>query len=79
MNLLIDRFEKTPKGIYASIAVSSIIFGIAHISNIISGVSIKSSFIQAVGTMVLGGSTFRYLLKNKKYMGSCYSSCFYGF
>lgn len=54
LNLLIDRFEKTTKGIYASIAVSSIIFGLAHISNIISGVSIKSSLIQAVGAMVLG-------------------------
>lgn len=54
LNLLIDKFHKTEKGIYASIAVSSIIFGIAHITNIFSGVSIKGAVVQAVGAAVLG-------------------------
>ena len=54
LNLLIDKFDKTPKGIYTSIAVSSIIFGVAHISNVFSGASFKSSFIQAVGAIALG-------------------------
>ncbi|WP_102400738.1 CPBP family intramembrane glutamic endopeptidase [Haloimpatiens massiliensis] len=54
LNLLIDKFNKTPKGIYASIAISSVIFGAAHMTNIFSGVSIKSSFIQAVGATVIG-------------------------
>ncbi|WP_434304940.1 lysostaphin resistance A-like protein [Clostridium botulinum] len=54
LNLLIDKFDKTPKGIYASIIISSIIFGTAHITNIFSGVSVKSAFIQAVGATVLG-------------------------
>ncbi len=54
LNLLIDKFDKTPKGIYASIIISSIIFGTAHITNIFSGASVKSAFIQAVGATVLG-------------------------
>ncbi|MGO5074290.1 lysostaphin resistance A-like protein [Clostridium sporogenes] len=54
LNLLIDKFDKTPKGIYASIIISSIIFGTAHITNIFSGASAKSTFIQAVGATVLG-------------------------
>ncbi|EFG86547.1 CAAX amino terminal protease family protein [Clostridium carboxidivorans P7] len=54
LNLFIDKFNKTPKGIYASIITSSAIFGIAHITNIFSGVSVKSAFIQAVGAAVLG-------------------------
>ncbi|WP_035294366.1 CPBP family intramembrane glutamic endopeptidase [Clostridium sp. KNHs214] len=54
LNLLLDKFNKTPRGIYASIIISSVIFGAAHMTNVFSGVSIKSSFIQAVGAAVLG-------------------------
>lgn len=54
LNLFIDKFNKTEKGIYASIIISSLMFGIAHITNVFSGVSIKSAFIQAVGASVLG-------------------------
>ncbi|MGO5092461.1 CPBP family intramembrane glutamic endopeptidase [Clostridium sp. LCP25S3_F10] len=54
LNLLIDKFDKTPKGIYASIIISSIIFETAHITNIFSGASAKSAFIQAVVATVLG-------------------------
>ncbi len=54
LNLFIDKFGKTERGIYASIISSSIIFGIAHITNVFSGVFLKSAFIQAVGAGVLG-------------------------
>jgi membrane protease YdiL (CAAX protease family) len=54
LNLFIDKFGKTQRGIYASIMSSSVIFGIAHITNVFSGVSLKSAFIQAVGAGVLG-------------------------
>ncbi|WPC40476.1 type II CAAX endopeptidase family protein [Clostridium sp. JS66] len=54
LNLLMDRFGKTSKGIYAAIILSSVIFGIAHITNVFSGVLLKSAFIQAVGAGVLG-------------------------
>lgn len=54
LNLFIDKFEKTKRGIYASIIISGVIFGAAHMTNIFSGVSIKSAFVQAVGASVLG-------------------------
>ncbi|AKA69704.1 CPBP family intramembrane glutamic endopeptidase [Clostridium scatologenes] len=54
LNLFIDKFGRTPKGIYAAIISSSTIFGIAHITNVFSGVLIKSAFIQAIGAGVLG-------------------------
>lgn len=65
LNLFMDKFDKTQKGIYVSIAISSIIFGIAHITNIFSGVSIKSSFIQAVGATVLGALLSAIYLRTK--------------
>ncbi|MFA9398612.1 MAG: lysostaphin resistance A-like protein [Clostridiaceae bacterium] len=54
LNLFIDKFSKTPKGIYASVIVSSLIFGSAHMTNALSGISLKGVFIQAMGASVLG-------------------------
>ncbi len=54
LNLFLDKFHKTQKGIYASIAASSIIFGMAHITNIFGGVTIKGALVQAAGAVVLG-------------------------
>ncbi len=65
LNLFIDKFHKTQKGIYVSIALSSIIFGIAHITNIFGGVSIKSALVQAVGAGVLGALLAAIYLRTK--------------
>lgn len=54
LNLFIDKLEKTKRGIYASIIMSGVIFGAAHMTNVFSGVSIKGAFVQAVGASVLG-------------------------
>jgi len=54
LNLFLDKFHKTQKGIYASIAASSIIFGMAHMTNMFSGVTIKGALVQASGAVVLG-------------------------
>ncbi|MDR3598751.1 MAG: type II CAAX endopeptidase family protein [Clostridium sp.] len=54
LNLFIDKFDKTKKGIYISIALSSIIFGAAHVTNAFSGISIKSALIQAGLVSMLG-------------------------
>lgn len=54
LNLFIDKFDKTKKGIYISIALSSIIFGVAHVTNVFYGVSLESSLIQAAGASMLG-------------------------
>ncbi|URZ09124.1 CPBP family intramembrane glutamic endopeptidase [Clostridium felsineum] len=54
LNLLVDKFGKTTKGIWAAVIVSSVIFGCAHISNVLSGVHLKAAFIQAMGTIAVG-------------------------
>ncbi|MCR3760670.1 CPBP family intramembrane metalloprotease [Clostridium felsineum] len=54
LNLLIDRFGKSTKGIWIAVIISSIIFGCAHISNIFAGVHLKAAFIQAMGTIAVG-------------------------
>jgi membrane protease YdiL (CAAX protease family) len=54
LNLFIDKFDKTKKGIYISITLSSIIFGAAHVTNVFSGISIKSALIQACLVSMLG-------------------------
>lgn len=54
LNLFIDKFDKSKKGIYISIALSSIIFGAVHVTNVFSGISIKSALIQAAIVSMLG-------------------------
>lgn len=79
LNLFIDKFDKTPKGIYASIAVSSIIFGIAHMTNIFSGFSIKGAFIQAIGAVVSGALLSAIYLRTKNIWVVVILHAFYDF
>ncbi len=65
LNLFIDKFDKTQNGIYASIAATSLIFGISHMVNIFSGVSIKSAFIQGVGAAAVGALLSAIYLRTK--------------
>lgn len=54
LNLFIDKFGRTKKGVLGAIIISSIMFGCAHMSNVFSGISLKGAFIQAMGTIMLG-------------------------
>lgn len=54
LNLLLDRFSDTKKGVFGAIVISSLIFGCAHIPNVFSGVPLSSALIQAVQATLLG-------------------------
>lgn len=54
MNLFLERFSKTKRGILASVILSSVLFGAVHLTNISSGVSLASASIQAVTAGLLG-------------------------
>ncbi|AAK76801.1 CPBP family intramembrane glutamic endopeptidase [Clostridium acetobutylicum] len=54
LNLFIDKFGRTKKGVLGAIIISSIMFGCAHMNNVFSGISLKGAFIQAMGTIMLG-------------------------
>ncbi len=54
LNLFLDRFSKTKKGILGAIILSGAIFGGIHLFNIFSGVSVVSAVVQAINAMMLG-------------------------
>lgn len=54
LNLLLDRFSKTQKGIVAAIILDGLIFGCMHYSNMSAGVSFLSVTIQVSSATMLG-------------------------
>lgn len=54
LNLFLDRFGNSKKGIFTSIILSSLIFGCAHLPNVISGVPLTSVVIQTIQATLIG-------------------------
>ncbi len=54
LNLFLDKFGNSKKGILTSTILSGVIFGAVHLTNIFSGVSVGSATIQAVEAALLG-------------------------
>ena len=54
LNLFADCFSNTRRGVLAAIILSSMIFGAAHIPNVLSGVPLSSALIQALQATLLG-------------------------
>lgn len=54
LNLLLDRFSDTKKGVLGAVIISSLIFGCAHIPNVLAGVPLSSALIQALQATLLG-------------------------
>lgn len=54
LNLFLERFSKTKKGILGAIILSGVVFGGIHMFNIFSGVSVPSAIIQSINAAVLG-------------------------
>lgn len=54
LNLLLDRFSDTKNGVLGAVLISSLIFGCAHIPNVLSGVPLSSALIQSVQATLLG-------------------------
>lgn len=54
LNLFLDKFGNSKKGILTSTILSGVLFGAVHLSNIFSGVSVGSACIQALEAALLG-------------------------
>ena len=54
LNLFLDKFGNSKKGILTSVIASGVIFGSVHLTNIFSGVSVGSAIIQAIEAALLG-------------------------
>lgn len=54
LNLLLDRFSDTKKGVLGAVLISSLIFGCAHIPNVLAGVPLSSALIQSLQATLLG-------------------------
>ena len=54
LNLFLNRFSKTRGGIMTAILLNGFLFGAMHLSNIFSGVSVKSAVVQAATAIVAG-------------------------
>lgn len=54
LNLFLNRFSKTKAGILWAVFVDGFLFGAMHLTNIFSGVSVKSAVVQAITAIILG-------------------------
>ena len=52
--MLYARFGRNPVGVWLSVLLSSLLFGLVHLSNALSGVDLTSVLIQVVGASALG-------------------------
>ena len=54
LNLCRNRFSKTRGGIMAAVMLNGLLFGSMHLTNIFSGVSVKSAVVQTITAIILG-------------------------
>ena len=54
LNLFLDRFSKTKKGILSAVVLSGVMFGAVHLTNAFHGISLQSAAVQAVNAALLG-------------------------
>jgi len=54
LNLFLERFSKTKRGILWAVILSGVLFGAVHLTNISQGVTVTSAMIQAINAAFLG-------------------------
>lgn len=54
LNILIEKFGNDKKGIWLSVIISSVLFGIIHFANLTTGASFQGVLIQVISTSFLG-------------------------
>lgn len=54
VNILARKYLKNSKGIYCTVFLSGLIFGMAHLVNILSGLKVSSVIIQSILAIVVG-------------------------
>lgn len=62
---LIEAFSKTKKGLIVAFTVSSVLFGVLHLSNLFGGAGIGDTLLQTVYSTLIGGLCAFVLLKTK--------------
>ncbi|MGN0341832.1 MAG: type II CAAX prenyl endopeptidase Rce1 family protein [Roseburia sp.] len=54
LNVLVDRFSKTRKGVLGAVLISSVVFGLAHFVNLLAGANLESVCVQVIQAGILG-------------------------
>lgn len=54
LNLLLDKLGHSKKGIYLSLLISSLLFGIVHFTNLFTGASFQGVLIQVISSTCIG-------------------------
>ena len=54
LNMFLDAFSKTKRGILGAILLNGVFFGVLHMSNVLSGVKLESAIVQSVTAGLLG-------------------------
>lgn len=54
LNLFLERFSKTKRGILWAVILNGVLFGAVHLTNISQGVTVTSAMIQAINGAFLG-------------------------
>lgn len=54
LNILLDKYGKTKKGIWLSVFLSSLFFGLIHFSNLFTGASFVGVLIQVISATCIG-------------------------
>ena len=54
LNMFLDSFSKTKRGILGAILLNGFIFGALHMSNVFSGVKLESAIVQSITAGLLG-------------------------
>lgn len=54
LNILLDRFGKTKRGIWMSVILSSLFFGLIHFVNLFTGASFEGVLIQVIAATCVG-------------------------
>lgn len=54
LNILLDKFGKTKKGVWLSVFLSSLFFGLIHFTNLMTGASFTGVLIQVISATCIG-------------------------
>ena len=75
LNLFADRFSNTRRGVLAAIILSSVIFGAAHIPNVLSGVPLSSALNPGTAGNIARCAVCSNLSAQRKFMDLYHYSC----
>lgn len=78
-SFLADLFSKDKKGFLKTFVLSSVIFGIVHLMNILSGASVPATLLQVVYTTLTGGLFAFAFIKTQNVLFAAFIHALYNF